>query len=120
MMQILLGILIINPDGSGNVSVNRNQEISSNVEKIIQDFDHLFHGIGSFKGEEIKFKIDENVNPVVQRYRPTALAYRDRLDKHLDELLENDVIEGPLGSDDKLEWISNPVIDTKKEETAYG
>ena len=114
-----LGILIINPGGSKNVTVNSTKDISSSVEQIITDFDQLFHGIGSFKGEEINFKIDDDVVPVVQRYRPTALAYRERLDKHLDELLENDVIEGPLGSYANLEWMSNPVIDTKKVATKF-
>ena len=34
--------------------------------------------------------------PVVQRQRPIPLGLRDKVEEHLKELLENDIIEGPL------------------------
>ncbi len=45
-----------------------------------------------------------------------ALAYRGRVEEHLTELIDNDIIEEPLDSTKPLEWVSNVVI-TKKQNT---
>ena len=36
------------------------------------------------------------------------------LKRHLEELVEGDVIEGPLGSEFAAGWVSNMVIESKK------
>ena len=48
--------------------------------------------------------------PVAHRQRPVARHYLELLKKHLQELLEGDVIEGPRGSEHSTGWVSNVVI----------
>ena len=112
-----LGILVIIPEGKTpnkhSVAANNAYE-ETKTEQIIKEFDHLFHGVGSFNGDEIKSKIDPDAVPVVQKARPIPLAYREKIEKHLKELKDNDIIEGPLDSDEPLEWLSNIVITNQK------
>ena len=53
--------------------------------------------------------------PVVQKQRPIPLGLWDKVEEHLKELLENDIIEGPLDSTEPHEWVSNAMITRKKE-----
>ena len=53
--------------------------------------------------------------PVVQKQRPIPLGLQDKVEEHLKELLENDIIEGPLDSSEPYEWVSNAMITRKKE-----
>ena len=65
-----LGILVIIPEGktSNEHSVAGNNTYDeTQSEQIIKDFDHLFQGVKSFNRNEIKFKIDPDVVPVVQK-----------------------------------------------------
>ena len=113
-----LGILQINSEGTTNmvhsVAASKISGPTTDIQKILDKYEHMFHGVGSFNGEEIEFKIDESVTPVVQRNRPIALAYRERVEEHIKELIDNDIIEGPLDSTEPLEWVSNVVITGKK------
>ena len=73
-----LGILVIIPDGKTpnehSVTANNAYE-ETHAEQIIKEFEHLFQGEGSVNGDEIKFKIDPDVVPAVQKARPISLAY---------------------------------------------
>ena len=50
---------------------------------------------------------------MAQRQRPVARHYLELLKKHLEELLEGDVTEGPLGSEHTTGRVSNVVITGK-------
>ena len=69
-----------------------------------------------FQRRRNQIYIGPEVTPVVQPSRPIALAHRQCLDAHLDELLANDIIEGPLTSDDPLDWLSISSSQTKSGE----
>eukprot|EP00112_Aurelia_sp_Birch-Aquarium-sp1_P016784 Seg383.5 transcript_id=Seg383.5/GoldUCD/mRNA.D3Y31 product="putative protein K02A2.6" protein_id=Seg383.5/GoldUCD/D3Y31 len=84
------------------------------IQDIIDKYEKLFHGIGKFSDQQIKFNIDPTVKPVVQRERSVPLGYRHRLSEHLKELKENDVIEGPLDSTVPHDWVSNVIVTEKK------
>ena len=79
-----LGILVILPEGKTpnkhSVAANNAYE-KTQTEQIIKDFDRLFQGVGSFSGDEIKFKIDPDVVPEVHKACP--IAYREKLENHL-------------------------------------
>ena len=68
--------------------------------------------IGKFSDQ---FHMDPCVIPVVQKQRPIPSGLRDKVEEHLKELLENDIIEGPLDSTEPHEWVSNAMITRKKE-----
>ena len=52
--------------------------------------------------------------PVAQKLRPIALHRMEPLKKYLEELVEGDVIEGPLESEYATGWVSHIVREAKK------
>ena len=102
------------PTMSGPVSGGETQaQIEIKMEGIAKEYQSLFEGIGKAKIKPIHIFTKRGRKPVAQRQRPVALNYMEPLKKHLDELLSNDVIEGPLGSEHATGWISNIVITGK-------
>ena len=79
-----------------------------------KEFQDIFVGVGRYKGPEIKIQIREDIQPVIQPRRRIPLHYVKPLEDHLAELLEEDVIEGPLVEEEEGNWISNLVITDKK------
>ena len=111
-----MNILEIHPDGkSCTVNMITESEKDNEIDRIKQEYDDIFHGIGKFSDQEIEFDVDPSVMPVVQKQRPIPLGLQDKVEEHLKELLENDIIEGPLDSTEPHEWVSNAMITRKKE-----
>ena len=111
-----MNILEIHPDGkSGTCTVNMiaESEKDNEINRIKQEYDDIFHGIGKFS--EIEFHIDPSVMPAAQKQRPIPLGLRNKVEEHLKELLRNDIIEGLLDSTEPHEWVSNAMITRKKE-----
>ena len=89
-----------NTVNEGGVSDGETQaQIDKNMEKLVAEYQELFSGVGEAKMDPIHIYVKENVQPVAQRQRPVALNYMEPLKRHLDELLDEGIIEGPLGSD---------------------
>ena len=84
------------------------------MDKLAGEFQDIFGGVGRYKGPEIKIQIREDISPVIQARRRIPLHYVKPLEDHLKELLEEDVIEGPLVEEEDGTWISNLVITDKK------
>ena len=97
------------------VNMITESEKDNEINRIKQEYDDIFHGIGKFSDREIEFHIDPSVMPVVQKQRPIPLGLRDKVEEHLKELLKNDIIEGSLDSTELHEWVSNAMITRKKE-----
>ena len=129
-----LGIIAIKPEGvaeevrkimpvvkqevrkEGIVSGGQTQQETNEVmEQIKKKFTNLFReGIGEAKVEPIHIYVKPGVKPVVQRQRPVPLHYMKPLKEHIELLLKEGVIEGPLGSQEATEgWIHNVVITAK-------
>ena len=89
-------------------------EIDKNLEELVQEFKELFQGIGKINLPPIHIHTREGMRPIAQKQRQVAHHYLAPLKQHLQELLEGDVIEGPLGSEKATGWMSNVVIGTKK------
>ena len=99
----------------GVVSGGETQEqIDRNLSKMLDEYPELFRGIGKVKTEPIHVHTVEGRKPVAQKLRPVALHLMEPLKKHLEELKEEGVIEGPLGSEHATGWVSNMVIEAKK------
>jgi hypothetical protein len=75
-----------------------------------EEYKGLFEGIGKADIEPIHISTKKGREPVAQKQRPVAKHYLEPLKKHLQELLDGDVIEGPLGSEHATGWVSNVVI----------
>ena len=79
----------------------------------MKEFSNIFGGVGKYKGDPVKIQVDKNTVPVIQPPRRIPIHYRQALEDHLDELLQEDVIEGPLKQEEPGTWISNLVITDK-------
>ena len=65
--------------------------------------------LGKHKTYQVKLHTDPNVIPVVTPARPTPYHLTERIDKALNEMIKQDVIEEhPIG--DPTPWISNAVF----------
>ena len=84
------------------------------MEKIKEEFKGIFGGVGKYKGDPVRIQMDERVKPIIQPPRKIPLHYVKPLEDHLEELLKEDVIEGPLQQEEPGTWISNLVITDKK------
>ena len=99
---------------TGVVSGNQTQDqIDKKMERLVREYKVLFKGIGKAKIAPIHIFTKKGREPVAQRQRPVARHYMEPLKKHLKELLDGDVIEGPLGSEHATGWVSNVVITGK-------
>ncbi|CAB4033209.1 Hypothetical predicted protein, partial [Paramuricea clavata] len=77
---------------------NVNDNSSPTTEKLIKEYDELFHGLGKLKGYQIKLHIDESVPPVAQPHRRVPFHVRQQLEEQLkrdEELGVIERIEGP-------------------------
>ena len=105
----------------GVVSGGQTQaEIDREMEKLSEEFKDLFEGVGEAKMDPIHIQVKEGTVPIAQKRRKVAYQYMDLLKKHLDELLEAGIIEGPLESADAADWVSNIVITAKSYEVEAG
>ena len=71
-------------------------------------------GIGKYKGPPVKIQMAEDIKPVIQPPRRIPLHYIQPLKDSLKEMVEQEVIKGPLQEEEEGSWISNLVITDKK------
>ena len=109
-----MGIVQVNKDGKVNTDVvNKLTEsgvIDHMLERIVEQHTKLFQGVGRVKIEPIHIYMDSTVKPTQQKQRKVAIHYLKRFETHLKELKDNEIMSGPLDSEDATGWISNPVI----------
>ncbi|KAL9953254.1 hypothetical protein ACROYT_G040640 [Oculina patagonica] len=80
---------------------------------VLKDFADIFQGVGKFKDFQLKLHINKNVKPVAQPVRRLPFGLRGKVDKKLDELLQEDIIEEvPCGP---TEWTSPLVVVPKQD-----
>ena len=106
---------------NGIVSGGQTQaQIDGKMTRLLEDFNPLFDGIGKAGIPPIHIYTKEGRAPVAQKQRTVAHQYLEPLKKHLEELLKEDVIEGPLGSEHSTRWVSNVVITANKYDPSEG
>ena len=126
---VRLGIVTVNLAGSATELDQEGWGVDQRVNRLkmltLQDLQletsvkqnddtKLFGRVGKYKGPAVKIQLKEGVQPVIQPPRRIPLHYVEPLNDHLKELLEEDVIEGPLLEEEEDTWISNLVITDKK------
>ena len=104
------------PPSTGIVSGGETQaEIDSNMEKLKQRHPKAFtHRTGKFKGSPIKLHYPEEYTPHIQPNRRIPLHYTDPTYKELQKLIDDDVYEGPIETEEPGTFINNLVITDKK------
>ena len=87
-----------------------NENNPTRIDKLVKEYDELFHGLGKLKGYQVKLHIDENVQPVAQPHRRVPFHVRQQLEQQLkrdEKLGVLERIEGPTP------WVSPIVVAPK-------
>ena len=87
-----------------------DEHVPSSVDSITQEYADRFVGIGKFTDYQIKLHIDPEVKPVAQPPRKQPFHTRKKVDKELNHLLEQDIIEPATGP---TPWVSAIVTPPK-------
>ena len=89
------------------------EEIDKEMARIVDEYKQVFEGMGRAKVDPIDIKMKPGAVPITQGRCEIPIQYRKPLEKKLKELLENDLIEGPLPANRVKGWVHNPVITDK-------
>ena len=104
-----LGILQFSREASAN-----RIEGSADKEKLVSKFPAIFSGkVGVLEDHQVKFHVDETVSPVVQPARPVPFHLREKLNRELQTMEDNGIIEEHHGP---APWDSNLVVSPKGDD----
>ena len=87
-----------------------NEDSFPRIDKLVEEYDELFHGLGKLKGYQVKLHIDESVQPVAQPHRRVPFHVRQQLEEQLKRDEEFGVIERIEGP---KPWVSPIVVAPK-------
>lgn len=80
------------------------------ADELIESYPELFTGIGKLKDFQVKLHIDTNVQPTCQPHRRVPFHVRQKVEKELQKLEDDDVIEKVTGP---TPWVS-PIVTPPK------
>ena len=128
-----LGIIQLNPRGALTEVVNRVSDIPKaeqlavdafdedpkQADLIFNEFPQLFSNhTGKFKGEPVRIHVKPDAKPVIQATRRIPMHYVNPLKKEIEQMLNDDIIEGPISIEEPGTFLSNLVIADKKDKHA--
>lgn len=87
--------------------------VNDRKTELMSKFPLCFTGIGKLQDYRLKIPIDPEVTPVVQPLRRIAYHLREKLEKKLDELVQQDFIEKV---DAPSPWVSPVVVVPKRND----
>jgi len=69
-------------------------EINSvSEENVLKEFDGIFVGVGKLGTFQAKLHVDESVQPIAHKMRPTPFGLREKIEQKLEELVSHCIIE---------------------------
>lgn len=80
---------------------------------ILKQYTQLFTGLGKLKDKAITLHINEAIKPVAQTHRSVPVHLQMKVEKEINSLLEQDIIEPVSGP---TPWIS-PIVAVPKRDT---
>ncbi|XP_068707557.1 uncharacterized protein [Montipora foliosa] len=105
-----LNVLRVGPPNSPQANSIKSEGTSVDI---VKNFPDVFTGVGKWKDYQLKLHVNKDVKPVAQPVRRLPFGLREKVDKELDELLKEDIIEkvpnGPTG------WVSPLVVVPKPD-----
>lgn len=88
------------------------QNVSTFAESVEEKFPGIFTGIGKLKERTVTLHINKNVKPVAQKGRRTPFHLRKKVEKEIENMLKDDVIEEI--QNESTPWVSPIVTPPKK------
>ncbi|XP_066300907.1 uncharacterized protein [Branchiostoma lanceolatum] len=99
-----------------HIDVNATVTDNGNTQGILQEYKDVFRGIGKLKDFQVKLHVDPSVVPVKQPYRRIPFHVRKQVEKELQELERQDIIERVDGP---TPWVS-PIVEAPKLKIMIG
>ena len=84
--------------------------VNEDIAPILNKYPGIDDGIGCFKGEAVMLHIDRTVPPIARKHSQVPFHLRTKVEKELNKLLEEDIIERVTGP---TEWVSRIVTPPK-------
>ena len=115
--SLQLGILQFNskPDTFHPVlMIDSECKRKDNVQDILAQYPENFQGLGKLKNHQVRLHVDETIKPVCVPPRPLPYHLRDRAQKVIDEMIEQEVIE-KHPPNEPAQWVSNTVLAPKSD-----
>ncbi|UYV71739.1 hypothetical protein LAZ67_9000200, partial [Cordylochernes scorpioides] len=81
-------------------------------ETLVQEHEHIFHGLRTIKGYSHKVTLKDNYRPIAQICRCIPYAMVEAVNQELDKMLENGISEEVHHGS---EWVSNIIIVPKRD-----
>ena len=110
-----LGLITLHLDGvkTENAEKQKLEVKDVHVQNIVNNHKEVFTGLGKCKDKQIELVMDESIKPVLQPQRRILYHSRDKLEKELQKLVNEDIIE-KFSENEQAEWVSPVVIVHKK------
>ena len=108
-----LGIISVHRGDQSDIrrcEVKTDFEADESVTAILESFPECTEGVGKLKNYQVKFHVDDTVEPVACPLRPVPYHLRHRLEEELRVMEEQDIIEPHEGP---APWVSNIVLSPK-------
>ena len=83
------------------------------LESLVEEYNHLFIGIGCLVGREVHLHIDKTIQPVALRHRRVAFHLRPKVEAELRKLEAADIIDRSVGP---TPWVSLSVVTRKPKQ----
>lgn len=105
-----LGIITMNT--TKPATIKRTSDATDAKSRLMKKFPTIFKGVGSLRNYKVKFFVNKNVPPVYQPARPIPFHLREKMQKELQSMEDDDVIEQHHGP---APWVSNVVLSPKDD-----
>ncbi|CAB3987669.1 Transposon Tf2-9 poly, partial [Paramuricea clavata] len=104
---IQLNVLKIGPQPVISEGVNSVEDDNTFRDRMMKTYSGCFKGIGKLKDRQLEVNLDPNVKPVAQRARNIPYGLQSKVEKKLDELERQGIIEKVKGP---AKWASPLVV----------
>jgi len=96
------------------IDANAPSDKKDILQNALRHFPENFSGLGKLKHHQVKLHVNPDIKPVAVPPRSSPYHLRDRVQKSIDGMIRDDVIEEhPIN--EPAPWVSCAVIDTKND-----
>ena len=93
----------------------KNDDIENEIyaKQLAELYPNVFSGkLGKLKGVKVKIDVNKSIAPTQEKHRHLPFHLRDKVEKELNNMLQQDIIER-VKSSDKVTWLS-PIVPVTK------
>ena len=96
------------------IHANNNPADKDMLQSALKDYPDNFNGLGKLKHHQVKLHVDPKIKPVALPPRTTPYHLEERVEKAIEKMIEDDVIEAQP-QNEPAPWVSNSVIINKED-----